>query len=127
MLTFPSAYLIPMPTKKNLGELDERELEGLDPTLLAVGYELRPSHMRPSVWRSTAGESNSWHCHETQEELYVVLEGTGELRLAEETWSLAGGDFVVLEPEAWRQFTATTDCMLLAVGAPPDAHDAVFE
>lgn len=116
-----------MPERTNLDELDERDLEDVEPTLLAVGYELRPSHMRPSVWQFEAGQSNAWHRHETQEELYVLLEGAAELELEEETWSLTEGDFVVLEPETWRQFTATTDCTLLAVGAPSEAHDAVVE
>lgn len=116
-----------MPEKTNLDRLEERDLEDIEPALLAVGYELQPSNMRPSVWRFTAGESNNWHRHESQEELYIVLEGTGELELEDETWSLKEGDFVVLEPETWRQFTATSDCMLLAIGSPSEAHDAILE
>ena len=54
--------------KTGLDDLEPREVEGIEPDLKAVGYQLRPEEMRPSVWEFAAGETNNWHRHEAQEE-----------------------------------------------------------
>ncbi|NHN49017.1 cupin domain-containing protein [Halostella sp. JP-L12] len=113
--------------KTSLDDLDEHDVDGVEPGLKAVGYELRPEKMRPSVWTYTEGESNNRHRQEEQEELYYAIDGRFEIAVEDETVTMEAGDFVVVDPEAWRQITATEDGTLLAVGAPNVEDDAVVE
>lgn len=115
-----------MPEKASLDSIDERDVDGFDPGLKPVGYLLQPDGLRPSVWEYAAGESNREHRHETQEELYTPLSGRVRLEAGGETVELEPGDFVVVPPDEWRQVTALEETTLLAVGAPNEAHDAVF-
>lgn len=115
-----------MYSKINLGELDEREIEHLDPRLKAVGYELQPRKMRPSVWIFDAGDENNRHRQREQEELYYVIEGTASMEVDGEEFDIQAGDIVVVPPESWRQITATESCTVLAIGAPNVKDDEVL-
>ena len=135
-----------MYAKIGLDDLEPRDVEGIEPTLKAVGYQLRPEKMRPSVWEFEAGETNNWHRHEAQEELYFVLDGefvvtvereegdgdgdesgSGEIDEERETFDLREGEFVVIPPETWRQFEALEDSRMLVVGAPNVKDDGILE
>jgi len=116
-----------MYSRASLDELDDRDIDGVEPSLKAVGYELKPDDMRPSVWTFAEGESNNRHRQEQQEELYVVLDGRFEVDVDDETFEVGGGEFVVVDPEAWRQLTALTESTLLVVGAPNVEDDALTE
>lgn len=124
-----------MYSRTSLDELEERDVEGVEPDLLAVGYELRPEKMRPSVWTFAAGESNNRHRQTDQEELYLVLDGRFEMTVGDEPvedggderFEVGEGEFVVVRPEAWRQLTALEDSRLFVVGAPNVKDDAVTE
>lgn len=116
-----------VPEKVSLDEIDEREIDGFEPVLKPVGYVLQPEHLRPSVWEYEAGESNQKHKHETQEELYTPLHGKIRVEFEDETIGLEPGEFVSVPADTWRRLTATEDTTLLAIGAPNEAHDAVFE
>lgn len=109
----------------SLDEVEPRELDDVQPVLLSVGYELRPGEMRPNVWRFEPGESTTHHRHEAQEELYVVLEGRFDARVDDEWFEIEAGDYLVVDPDSWRQLTATEAALLLVVGAPPVKDDAV--
>jgi quercetin dioxygenase-like cupin family protein len=124
--------------KTGLDDLEPREVEGIEPDLKAVGYQLRPEEMRPSVWEFAAGETNNWHRHEAQEEVYFVLDGEfvvtvedetrdGESGEERETFDLREGEFVVIAPETRRQFEALEDCRLFVVGAPNAKGDGITE
>jgi quercetin dioxygenase-like cupin family protein len=69
------------------------------------------------------------HSHKQQEELYVVLSGSGRLRLDDEILELEALDAVRVAPEVVRGFEAGPDgAELLAFGAPgtgSPAEDAV--
>jgi quercetin dioxygenase-like cupin family protein len=116
-----------MYSRASLDELDDRDIDGVEPSLKAVGYELKPDDMRPSVWAFAEGESNNRHRQEQQEELYVVLDGRFEVDVDDETFEVGEGEFVVVDPEAWRQLTALTESTLLVVGAPNVEDDALTE
>lgn len=62
-------------------EIDEIELDELEPGLLPIGVELRPEEMRPSVWVYEDGESGNRHYQREQEELYVPLSGRFEIAI----------------------------------------------
>ncbi|KYH25521.1 cupin domain protein [Halalkalicoccus paucihalophilus] len=114
-----------MYTHRSIDDVGPQEIEGIEPSLRAIGYELRPAEMRPSVWEYAAGESNNRHRQGEQEELYVVLSGRFEMEVDGETIELAEGDAVVVSPDAWRQLIAREDSRLLAVGAPNVADDGI--
>lgn len=113
--------------KANVDEIETRDIEDLEPGLKAVGYELRPSKMRPSVWVYDEGESNNPHHQREQEELYHVLSGRFEMTIDEETMELEAGDVVVIEPSATRQLTCREAGEVFVVGAPNVSDDAVVE
>jgi quercetin dioxygenase-like cupin family protein len=114
-------------TKISLSDTEPRSIEGVEPELRAVGYELRPSKMRPSVWEFAPGESNDRHRQRQQEELYVVLEGRLTMEVEGETVPVTTGDYVVVPPESWRQLTADEASQVLVVGAPNVKDDAIDE
>ncbi len=115
-----------MYSRCTIDEVEPREIDGLEPTLRAIGYELRPERMRPNVWEFEAGESNNYHRQERQEELYVVLSGRFEMEVDDESFDLEAGDVAVVDPDAWRQLTAREDSRLLVVGAPNVKDDGVL-
>lgn len=110
-----------------IDEVEPREIDGIEPRLRAIGYELRPEEMRPGVWEYEEGESNNRHRQEQQEELYVVLSGSFEMEVEDDRLDLEVGDVVVVEPDAWRRLTAREASRLLVVGAPNVKDDGVLE
>ncbi len=81
--------------------------------------------MGARLWRLGPGQRITKHRHVTQTELYVVLEGTGRMRIGDEVLTLAPLSAVAVDPETVRQpFNDTdTDAVWLIVGAPPEAGD----
>lgn len=69
------------------------------------------------------------HTHREQEEVYVVLRGSGRIKIADEIVELAEGDLVRVAPGVWRCTEAGPDGMtILAVGAPvSEENDAELE
>ncbi len=115
----------------SLEAVEEREIDGIAPTLLPIGLELKPERMRPSVWQFERGEENVYHRQREQEELYVVLEGTVDVTVERaderDVIELTTHDFLVVEPDTWRQLEAVEESLVLVVGAPNVADDAVTE
>jgi quercetin dioxygenase-like cupin family protein len=66
------------------------------------------------------------HKHEAQEEIYIVLSGSVQAKLDDETVELAQFDALRVDPETMRGFEAGPDGVeLLAVGGPVgDKNDA---
>ena len=69
------------------------------------------------------------HMHRNQEEVYVVLRGSGRIKIDDEILDLAEGDLVRVAPGVWRCTEAGPEGMtILAVGAPvAEENDAVTE
>jgi mannose-6-phosphate isomerase-like protein (cupin superfamily) len=62
------------------------------------------------------------HRHASQEEVYVVVEGAGRVRLGDETVELATWDALRVPGPTWRCFEAGDEGLtFLATGAPPMA------
>ncbi|SEP31099.1 Cupin domain protein [Halogranum amylolyticum] len=116
-----------MHERLNLDETDARDLEEFDPKLKAVGYELRPEQMRPSVWVYEEGDASNRHYHEEQEELYHVLSGRFELRFDGETEELTAGDMIVVSPDEIRQLVCVEAGEVFVVGAPSVKDDGVVD
>jgi mannose-6-phosphate isomerase-like protein (cupin superfamily) len=59
------------------------------------------------------------HTHNKQEEVYVVVSGSGRIKLDDEVIDVAQWDAVRVSPEVMRAFEASGDGLeLLAFGAP---------
>jgi len=73
-----------------------------------------------SYQRVPAGERFPFgHTHETQEEVYVVVRGSGRMKLDDEIVELREWDAVRVPPGTWRGYEAGPDGLeLLVFGAP---------
>jgi uncharacterized cupin superfamily protein len=59
------------------------------------------------------------HTHERQEEVYVVLAGSGRMKLDDETIELVQWDAVRVAPGTWRGYEAGPEGLeILVIGAP---------
>lgn len=74
------------------------------------------------MWRMPAKSANTLHKHLRQEEFYFVLEGTGRIRVGEETLTVPKYGGVLVGPEQVRQVFNDTDeeALWLIVGAPEE-------
>jgi uncharacterized cupin superfamily protein len=79
------------------------------------------------LWRLKPGQASTRHRHRVTTELYLVLEGTGRLRVDDEVLTLAPMSAVVVEPRAIRQPFNDTDAeqLWLIVGAPNEAANTL--
>ena len=74
------------------------------------------------LWRLPPGSANTWHRHIRQEEFYFVLEGTGRMRVGQETLTVPRHGGVLVGPEMLRQVFNDTaaEVLWLIVGAPEE-------
>jgi mannose-6-phosphate isomerase-like protein (cupin superfamily) len=64
------------------------------------------------------------HTHRTQEEVYVVLRGSGRMKLEDEIVELEQWDAVRVPPGMWRGYEAGPEGLeLLVIGAPNLGED----
>ncbi|MBK8295512.1 MAG: cupin domain-containing protein [Solirubrobacterales bacterium] len=89
-------------------------------TDLAKQLESRELGVR--LWRIEPGQASTQHRHRKSEEFYLLLEGTGKLRVDRELLVLEPMDSVVVEPESLRQLFNDTDKdqLWLVTGAPQE-------
>jgi len=74
------------------------------------------------LWRLPPMSANTLHKHVRQEEFFFVLEGTGRMRVGEETLTVPKHGGVLVGPEQLRQIFNDTDTevLWLVVGAPEE-------
>lgn len=75
------------------------------------------------MWRLRPGQASTKHCHRAQEELYVLLEGQGRIRIGDgDPLAIEPLDSLLIEPSTVRQLFNDTDsdALWLVVGAPPE-------
>jgi quercetin dioxygenase-like cupin family protein len=80
------------------------------------------------LWRLQPGQASTKHRHAKQEELYLLLEGSGRVRIDEEDpLTLEPLDAFLVEPGSVRQLFNDTDAdqLWLVVGAPPEAGNTL--
>jgi quercetin dioxygenase-like cupin family protein len=80
-----------------------------------------------SHWRYAPDTRNQAHSHREQEEAYVVVSGSGRVRLDDELRDIRIWDVIRVAPEVVRSFEAGPDGLaLIAVGGPkPEGGDGV--
>ncbi len=79
------------------------------------------------MWRLDPGQASTRHRHQTQHELYVVLEGTGRIRVGEKLLTLAPLSTLLVEPGEIRQIFNDTEqqTLWLVVGTPAEAANTM--
>ncbi|HEY6731757.1 MAG TPA: cupin domain-containing protein [Solirubrobacterales bacterium] len=94
-----------------------------------LGKQLEASQMGARMWRLEPGQASTKHRHFTQEELYVLLEGEGRVRVGDEVLTLAPLDSLLVDPDTDRQLFNDTDAdqLWLVVGAPQEAITSTLE
>lgn len=92
-----------------------------------VGNQLGAQSLGARLWRLRPGQASTRHRHFSQEELYVLLEGTGRIRVDGDLLELAPLDAVLVEAESIRQIFNDTDGeqLWLVVGAPPEGANTL--
>jgi mannose-6-phosphate isomerase-like protein (cupin superfamily) len=75
-------------------------------------------------WRYPPGSAGTLHKHIRQEEFYFVLEGTGRMRVGDETLTVPRHGGVLVGPDQLRQVFNDTDAevLWLIVGAPEETE-----
>jgi quercetin dioxygenase-like cupin family protein len=87
-----------------------------------LAKQLEAQTMGARLWRLEPGQASTRHRHRRTQELYVLLEGTGRLRVEDTVLTLDPLSAVVVDPETVRQAFNDTDGeqLWLVVGAPPE-------
>lgn len=94
-----------------------------------VAGALELTELSARFWRLAPGQANTRHRQRLELELYVLLEGTGRIRVGEELLTLEPLSAVAVEANTVRQVFNDTDSeqLWLIVGSPRDkltAEDA---
>jgi quercetin dioxygenase-like cupin family protein len=93
-----------------------------------LGRQLEADTLGARLWRLAPGQASTRHRHRSQEELYLLLEGTGRMRIdGDEPLTLGPLDSLLVEPGSVRQLFNDTDAdqLWLVVGAPPEAANTL--
>jgi quercetin dioxygenase-like cupin family protein len=87
-----------------------------------LAKQLEATTLGARLWRLAPGQASTRHRHTKEAELYVVLEGTGRIRVGEELLTLEPLSSLLVEPDEIRQVFNDTDAdaLWLVVGAPPE-------
>jgi uncharacterized cupin superfamily protein len=92
-----------------------------------LGAQLEAQQLGARLWRLKPGQASTRHRHFKQEELYLLLEGSGRIRIDDDLLSLEPLDTVLVEPESARQLFNDTeaDQLWFVAGAPPEAANTL--
>ena len=92
-----------------------------------LAKQLEAETLGARLWRLQPGQASTRHRHRATAELYVVLEGTGRLRVADELLTLEPLSAALVEPDVIRQPFNDTDAdqLWLVVGAPKEAANTL--
>lgn len=79
------------------------------------------------LWRLAPGQASTRHRHRETVELYVVLEGTGRIRVGDELLTLAPLSSLLVQPRVVRQIFNDTDAdaLWLVHGTPNEAANTL--
>jgi uncharacterized cupin superfamily protein len=94
-----------------------------------LGKQLDAATLAARFWRLHPGQASTKHRHFDQHELYVVVEGTGRMRVDDELLTLEPLSAVLVEPEHVRQLFNDTDAdaLWLVAGAPREGVTSTLE
>ena len=92
-----------------------------------LAKQLQATDLGSRLWRLEPGQASTKHRHQAQVELYVVLEGTGRIRIEDEVLTLAPLSALLIEAATVRQIFNDTesDALWLVVGTPAEAANTL--
>jgi quercetin dioxygenase-like cupin family protein len=92
-----------------------------------LAKQLEATQLNARLWRIAPGQASTKHRHRAQEELYVLLEGTGRIRIGDEVLTLEPRASLLIEPNTVRQLFNDTDSdqLWLVAGAPTEAANTL--
>ena len=92
-----------------------------------LAKQLGAATLGARLWRLKPGQASTRHRHTRQDELYVLLEGRGRVRIGDELLTLEPLSALYVEAETVRQVFNDTDAdaLWLVVGAPPEAANTL--
>ena len=92
-----------------------------------LAKQLGAATLGARLWRLESGQASTRHRHMGQDELYVLLEGRGRVRVGGELLTLEPLSALYVEADTVRQVFNDTgaDALWLVVGAPPEAANTL--
>ena len=92
-----------------------------------LAKQLGAATLGARLWRLAPGQASTRHRHMSQDELYVLLEGRGRVRIGDELLTLEPLSALYVEADTVRQVFNDTDAdaLWLVVGAPPEAANTL--
>lgn len=92
-----------------------------------LGGQLGARQLGARLWRLKPGQASTRHRHFEQEELYLLLEGEGRIRVDGDLLTLEPLDTVLVEPDSTRQIFNDTDAdqLWFVAGAPAEAANTL--
>lgn len=120
-----------MPSGYTVVEFEDAEKLGSSKsggTRIELADLLECEKLAAGVWYLDPGESIVYHKQREQEELYVPLEGPGQLRIEDEVVEVPARSAVRVPPETPRQPINESDSQhaWLILGAPKLANDGIY-
>jgi quercetin dioxygenase-like cupin family protein len=87
-----------------------------------LAKQLQAETLGARLWRLRPGQASTRHRHRSTTELYLLIEGTGRIRVGEDLHTLEPLDSVLVDPDEIRQLFNDTgaDQLWLVAGAPPE-------
>ncbi len=87
-----------------------------------LARQLEAENLGARLWRLTPGQASTRHRHPSQEELYLLLEGRGRMRVDGELLTLEPLCSVLVTHDSIRQIFNDGDeeALWLVTGAPPE-------
>jgi uncharacterized cupin superfamily protein len=92
-----------------------------------LSQQLGAETLGARLWRLEPGQASTKHRHRDQHELYIVLEGTGRVRVDAELLTLEPLSALLVDPSSVRQVFNDTDAtaLWLVVGAPAEGANTL--
>ena len=92
-----------------------------------LARQLGATDLGARLWRLEPGQASTRHRHIGQQEVYLVLEGTGRMRVDGELLTLEPHSAVLVEADSVRQVFNDTaaHALWLVVGAPPEGANTL--
>jgi uncharacterized cupin superfamily protein len=92
-----------------------------------LGGQLEARQLGARLWRLKPGQASTRHRHFDQEELYLLLEGQGRIRIDDDLLTLDRLDALLVEPASTRQIFNDTDSdqLWFVAGAPREAANTL--
>src|SRR3954449_10521618 len=92
-----------------------------------LAKQLEATTLGARLWRLAPGQSSTRHRHTGEDELYLLLEGRGRIRVDGELLTLEPLSALYVEAHTVRQVFNDTDAdaLWLVVGAPPEGGNTL--